>query len=189
MQYTIKQLAEAFRKLSEIGIEGIIIGDTCINLELGNKQLEGDIDLFVTNMSPIMESNRIIVVAEEKGWSTGTTELGTPSIILRVNDADITVELYENVLDFYIPQELIELCLQEYDINGTKIRCLSKECWLVLKAKRGAMQDLSEIRFALELIERNNVKLDKNKIMKAIEIFGEEAQAIYDRLRSAGLKL
>jgi predicted nucleotidyltransferase len=189
MQYTLKHVAKVLEEISREGIEGILIGNTCLNIELGNKFLEGDLDLFVTSLSPLTESTRIIAMAEEKGWSTGTTELGTPSITITVNNIDITVELYENIMDFYIPQEILDLCLQEYSIEGNKIRCLSKECWIVLKARRGASQDLNEVSFAIELLEKNGIKIDKNKLKKAVEAFTEDAHYIYERLRSIGLKI
>ncbi|MCC6045478.1 MAG: nucleotidyltransferase [Ignisphaera sp.] len=189
MQYTLKHIVKALEVMAKEGIEGILIGDTCLNIELGNKFFEGDLDLFVTSLSPLMESSRIIALAEEKGWSTGATELGTPSVTITVNNIDITVELYENIMDFYIPQEIIDICQQEYNVEGSKIRCISKECWIVLKARRGSSQDLSKISFALELIERNNIKIDKNKLKKAVEAFAEDAYYICERLRSLGLKI
>jgi predicted nucleotidyltransferase len=189
MQYTLRHVTKVLEEIAKEGIEGILIGDTCLNIELGNKFFEGDLDLFVTSLSPLMESTRIITVAEERGWSTGVTEIGTPSITVTVDDIDITVELYENIMDFYIPQEIIDLCQQEYNIEGNKIKCLSKECWFALKARRGASQDLSKISFALELLEKSGIKIDKNKLKKAIEAFSEDAYYIYDRLRSIGLRV
>ncbi|MEL9940296.1 MAG: nucleotidyltransferase [Ignisphaera sp.] len=182
-------MAKAIRELAKEGIEGIVIGDTCLNIELGNKSFEGDIDLFVTSMSPLLEADRIYDIAQNRGWSTGVTVLGTPSVSMTVNDEEVVVELFENVMDFYIPQELIDLCRQEYEIGGEKITCLAKECWIVLKARRGSDQDLAKLSLVVDLMKRNEIKIDKNKMKSAIEVFEDEAEHIYERLRNLGFSI
>ncbi len=157
-------------------------------MEMGNKTFEGDIDLFVTSTSPLLEANKINEIAREKGWSIGVTTLGTPSITMTVNDEEVVVELFENIMDFYIPQELIELCKQEYEISGEKISCISKECWMVLKARRGSNQDLAKLSMVIELAKKNDIKIDKNKLRNAIELFQDESLHIYERLKNLGLR-
>ncbi|MEM0153539.1 MAG: nucleotidyltransferase [Ignisphaera sp.] len=187
--YTFKHIAKAIEILRNIGIDGIIIGSTCLDFVVDRKSIEGDIDLFVTSLSLIMEEEKIYSVAEENSWAIGTTSLGTPSITMNIYGSDITVDLYENVMDFYIPAEVIDLCKRIQNIDGVEVAYTAIECWMVLKARRGADQDIAMLSTIKELYDRNEINLDLNLVKKIIEIYEEDSKYIYNRLRGLGFKI
>jgi len=135
----------------------------------------------------LVEEEKIRRIAYENGWGIGTTELGTPSIVINIDDVDITIELYENILDFYIPYEAIELCKRRKTIAGEEIDYIAPECWAVLKAKRGSNQDIDELLMLKNLIERNELKLNQTLLNNVINLFGDEAPYIRNRLKSINI--
>jgi len=141
----------------------------------------------VTSLSPLVEEEKIRRIAYENGWSIGTTELGTPSIIMNIDDVDITIELYENILDFYIPYDAIEICRRRKTIGGEEINYIAPECWAVLKARRGSNQDIDELLMMKNLIERNELKLDHTLLNDTINLFGDESSYIRNRLKSINI--
>lgn len=169
--------------MREISIDGIVIGNTCIDIAL-NRPSEDDLDLFVTSMSPLLEEDRIRNIAYQRGWSTGSTDLGTPSITMNIDGVDITIELYENILDFYIPNEALNICRRSIDIDGNIINYIAPECWLVFKARRGANKDLSELMLFKQIAEEEKMSIDRNLIEKVIELYEEDRHYIIDRLKS-----
>ncbi len=183
----MEHLAKAIKLLRKIGIDGIIIGSTCIYLELNERRLEGDIDLFVTSLSPLVEEEKIRRIAYENGWSIGITELGTPSIIINIDGIDITIELYENILDFYIPYDAIELCKRRKIIANEEVDYIAPECWIILKAKRGSNQDIDELLMIRNFIERNELKLNQTLLNSTINLFSDEASYIRNRLKSINI--
>lgn len=189
MPYTLKHLSKALKMLVEEGIKGIIIGSTSLDLALNKKTFEGDVDLFTTTISPILDSERIYSISARRGWENGVTEIGTPSIIINFNGAEISVELFENVMDFYIPSEALELCKQRLSYEGTEIEYVAVECWVVFKARRGASQDLAAISLVKELVEKGELELNLELMKKVVELYEEDSYYILDRLRGLGFAL
>uniref|UniRef100_A0A7C4H5F9 Nucleotidyltransferase n=1 Tax=Ignisphaera aggregans TaxID=334771 RepID=A0A7C4H5F9_9CREN len=185
--YTIKHVAKVLKQLKDVGIEGIIIGSTCLSIALGNIDIEGDIDLFTTSISPFFDEERIRQIAYQKGWSTGTTELGTPSIILNVEGIDITVELYENILDFYIPSESIDICRQSIEVDGTEITYVAVECWIVFKARRGSDRDILSLSTIKQFVDEGVLPINKTLLEKMIELYEDDKRYIYNRLKNLNL--
>lgn len=156
---------------------------------MNRKSVEGDIDLFVTSLSLIMEEEKIYRAAEENSWTVGTTGLGTPSITMNIYGSDVTVDLYENVMDFYIPVEVVELCRRTQSIDGVEVAYVAVECWVVLKARRGADQDISALSRIKELYDRDEVKLDLDLVRRVVELYEEDSKYIYSRLRGLGFNI
>lgn len=184
--FTLKHIAKAIAKLRELGIDGIIIGSTCIDIIL-ERVCEGDIDLFTTSLSPLLEENKIRQIAYTQGWSTGTTELGTPSITMNIDDIDITVELYENIMDFYIPLESLSLCKRSTVVEGVNINYIAPECWVVFKARRGSGKDMMELAILKQMIEEGSLIVDKSLIKKVIDLYEEDKPYIVERLKTLKL--
>ena len=176
-------------QLRNEGIDGIIIGNTCIYLTLRQSDLEDDVDLFVTSFSPLIEEERVRAIASQRGWRVGLTELGTPSLILNIDDIEIRVELYENIHDFYIPTEALDLCRRKLTLTGTDITFVAPECWAVFKAKRGSGQDMYALSRLYELYQLGELRLDLVLMKKIAQFYEDEAQYIIDRLQSIGFKL
>ncbi len=187
--YTLAQLAKAINQLREEGIDGIIVGGTCIHITLRRSELEEDVDLFVTSLSPFIEEERIRSTAYRRGWRVGLTELGTVSLILNIEGNEIQIELYENVHDFYIPDEALRICRRSISIHGVDINYIAPECWAVFKAKRGSNQDMYALSKLHELAELGEIKLDISLMKKVAGLYEDEARYIFDRLRSAGFRL
>ncbi len=151
--------------------------------------MEDDVDLFVTSLSPLLDEDIIRAKAYENGWSVGQTELGTPALIVHVDDVDIRVDLYENIHDFYIPSEALDACRRSITVEGVNIVFVAPECWAVFKAKRGANKDMYDLSVLKSLVDRGDLELDISLIKKVAELYEDETRFIFDRLRSVGFKL
>ncbi len=187
--YTVKQLAKAIELLQSEGIDGFIVGSTVVQLALRRKELEDDVDLFVTSISPLLDEDLIRSIAYRHGWSVGYTELGTPSISMRINSAEIRVDLYENIMDFYIPTQALEVCRRSIVVEGVEIKHVAPECWAVFKAKRGAISDKNELAELRRLEEEGYIKLDRNLMKAVASLYEEDEKHIINTLRSVGFKL
>lgn len=185
MKYSREDLAKVYKELVEEGVEAVVIGDTCVQLALGYTELEGDIDLFVVNPSPIVEKDFYYQLAERKGWELTTTEIGTPALVVPIREGNIVVELYENYMDIDVPSEVIE-DFQEYKIEGVKIRALKPEHYLVLKARQGV--DLDKLKKYVTRLKGH--KLNTKLIEYVASFYSEdEREIIYERLRSTNLEI
>ncbi|RLG77127.1 MAG: nucleotidyltransferase [Thermoprotei archaeon] len=187
MPYNLKQLAEAIENLRSIGFDGVIVGSTTLHLALKRGELEDDVDLFVTSCSPFMEEDRLREEAHRRGWSVGYTELGTPAVIMNIDGSDIRVELYENIHDFYIPEEVLKLCTRRITVSGTAIHHLAVDCWLILKARRGSEQDLETLLTVKRLVSKHVIRLDHSLMKRVLELYEDDKGYILSRLRSVGL--
>ncbi|RLG86106.1 MAG: nucleotidyltransferase [Thermoprotei archaeon] len=187
MTYTIKQLAKAIESLRSIGFDGVVIGSTVLHLALKSGELEDDIDLFVTSCSPFMEEDRLRAEASRRGWSVGYTELGTPAVSMNIDGRDIRVELYENIYDFYIPEEVLKICTRRITVEGTPVHHLALDCWVVLKARRGSEGDMEALLTIKRLISRRVLRLDTSLMKRVLELYGEDKNFILSRLKGVGL--
>jgi len=172
--------------LRTVGIDGIIIGSTCIDIAL-DRPSEEDLDLFTTSISPLIEEYKIRQLAYEHGWSTGTTELGTPSITINLGDVDITVELYENIMDFYIPEEALNLCKQSTIIDEVPLYYVAPECWVVFKARRGSSKDMADLSMVRHMVSEGMLKINKTMIENVVNLFEEDKDYIINRLRTVNI--
>ncbi len=153
------------------------------------KELEGDIDLFATTISPLVDEDRIREIAYRNGWSVGYTELGTPSITMNIDGVDVRVDLYENILDFYIPSQFFDVCKRSICVEGVDIAYIAVECWAVLKAKRGSYSDLAALSMLKQFVDSKELAFDLNLVKNVSKMFEEEEKYILDRLRSVGFKV
>ena len=181
MPYTLEELALVLSKLVDYGIDFVIIGDTVVQLALKKKELKGDVDLFVIKPSVIVDEQVFIDIAEKEKWLYTTTEAGTPKLIARVDDKEIPIELYENIFDIYIPEEIISSA-KSINVKGRKIRIIKPEEYLVLKAKQGV--DIDKLASYI----RDLKHIDRKLLIKTINLMpDEERKVIIHRLKEAGL--
>jgi predicted nucleotidyltransferase len=184
LKYKIEELAEVIKTLEEEGVQAVIIGDTSIQLALGFNELEGDLDLFVLNPSPVAEKDFFNQLADKNNWEISTTEVGTPSIIISVSEGHLVVELYENYMDIDIPLEILE-DIVEYRLAGTRIKAIKPEYYIVLKARQGV--DLDKLKKYVAYLKQKGLNL--KLIEYALSLYPEdEKELIQDRLRSIGLE-
>ncbi|MEM4718142.1 MAG: nucleotidyltransferase [Desulfurococcaceae archaeon] len=186
MGYSKNILAEIIKKLLGEGVEAVLIGDTCVQLALDHEILEGDLDLFVLNPSPLVERDFYMNIAERNKWGLSSTEIGTPALIIPTNEGDVVVELYENYMDIEIPFEILEDKI-EYKIQGVKVQSLRPEHYIVLKARQGI--DLDKLyKYINELKERR--RLNIGIIKQVAYLYPEDdAELIISRLSSIGLEI
>ncbi|MEM4830785.1 MAG: nucleotidyltransferase, partial [Zestosphaera sp.] len=64
MPYSVGCLAEVLKRLDAGGIKGVIIGSTVYALRLELRELEDDVDLFTTTLSPVFDEDIVLKVAE-----------------------------------------------------------------------------------------------------------------------------
>lgn len=183
MSYTVSELALVLKEFIDAGVKFVLIGDTIVQLRLGKRELEGDLDLFVLEPSIIFEEEFYINLAEEKKWVYTRTEAGTPRIIAKADASEITVELYENLLDIYIPAEFIDEA-KVIEVNGVKVKSIGLEEYFVLKARQGV--DLNKLSKYLKQLK----KIDKALIERALKhVPKEDEKAIVSRLKDVGILL
>ncbi|MEM2235457.1 MAG: nucleotidyltransferase [Desulfurococcaceae archaeon] len=183
MNYTVSELALVLKEFIDAGVKFVLIGDTVVQLRLGRKELEGDLDLFVLEPSIIFEEEFYINLAEEKNWVYTRTEAGTPRIIAKADASEITVELYENLLDIYIPVKFIDEA-KVIEVNGVKVKSIGLEEYFILKARQGV--NLNKLSKYLRQLK----KLDRSLIERALKYMPEEDEkAIVSRLKDIGILL
>lgn len=184
MAYTLSDAARVLRKLLDHGVRYVVIGDLPVKVELGIRNIEGDIDLYVIEPSAFIEQEFYGELAEKEGWGYGLTDIGTPRFVARVNGAEIPVEFYENIFDIYIPEDIIKNA-KRIKINGVTIRAISIEDYFVLKARQGV--DLDKLA---EYYRRLKNKLKREELVRKIELFPEEdRKIIVRRLAEIGINV
>lgn len=190
LQYSISCLADVLRKLGAGGISGVIIGSTVYALRLGASELEDDVDLFTTTISPVFNEDVVLEVAEEIGCQVGSTEWGTPSLECALSsECVIVVELYENIHDFYIPSEML-MEAETLEIEGVEVRALKIEDYIILKARAGREQDMETLSYISDLIRSKALKVDFKILSERLNLFNEDEQKlIMRRLSTAGIKI
>ncbi|RLG82199.1 MAG: nucleotidyltransferase [Thermoprotei archaeon] len=187
--YSKSTFALAINKLRSHGIDGVIIGSTVIMLRIGVKELEDDIDLFTTSVSPIFDEDLIRDVANTLGCFIGQTEWGTPQLRCVLNSDEVVIELYENMYDFYIPQQMIREAVS-IRIEGVNIRLLKPGDYIILKAKAGREKDIEDLRAIAGLIKSSKVRISMELVKDHLKLFEEyEAKLIRKRLKECGFKL
>ncbi|MEO3992770.1 MAG: nucleotidyltransferase [Desulfurococcaceae archaeon TW002] len=190
MPYSISCLADVLRKLDAEGIRGVIIGSTVYTLRLGARELEDDVDLFTTTISPVFNEDVVFEVAEGIGCQVGSTEWGTPSLECALSsECVVLVELYENIHDFYIPSEMLSEA-ETLEIEGFKAKVLKIEDYIILKARAGREQDMETLSYISDLIKSKVLKVDLKILSERLNLFDvDERKLIIRRLSTANIKI
>ncbi|MEM4431803.1 MAG: nucleotidyltransferase [Desulfurococcaceae archaeon] len=183
MFFTIRDLADVLKKFFDKKIDFVIIGDTAIQLYMNKNVFENDVDLFILEPGIVGYEDLYIEIANENGWSYGTTEVGTPRLVAGTSNGEIVVELYENMLDFNIPEQILKDA-SIVNIEGIEVKILKPEQYLVLKAKQGV--DLDKLK---RIVKQLN-SIDRKLIKKTLNYIDEnERKVIETRLVEAGLEI
>ena len=188
-RYRRNVLAKLFSLLSSEGIEGVIIGSTTYMLHLGFKELEDDVDIFTTSISPTIDEEVIRRLASKYGYFLGQTEWGTPQLHVRIDEYELIVEFYENMYDFFIPQEVINDAIT-YSIAGQEVKAIRVEDYIILKAKAGRDKDIEDLNYLSDLIRCHDLRINTKVMRERLKLFEDyEAKLIIKRLSSVGIKL
>ena len=189
MGYRLEDLYEVLAYIiKDLGLRVAIIGDTSIYYFLGERVFNKDLDLFVYEGSVLDKEDLLRRGASERMWEIGSTEYGTPKISVRKNDEEIEIELYENIYDFYIPQEIIEKS-KDIRIRDIDLKIIYPEQHIVLKARAGGEQDIESLRVYSDMVKEGVLRLGLAKIKETASLFPEEERLILSRLRSAGFNI
>ncbi len=172
----LKELAKEFELNN---IDAVIIGSTIVSLALGGYfKEEEDLDLFVINRSPLLEEDLFKNIAISKGWDYTYTDYGTPRLIVPFEYGEFFIDFYENIHDFYVPEEILEKETRRIKINHYRIKVLSLEAYIVLKARIGRRIDDRDLARVKELIEEGYLKVNRRKIEELLKYFPEEEISI-----------
>lgn len=183
MGFSIRELKSVLEVFINRGVDFIVIGDTVVQLAVGSPSLTGDIDLFVLKPSLIGNEEFFIQIARENNWDIGYTEIGTIKFIAKTTSGDVTVELYENMFDFNIPDEVLNDA-SSINIEGLRIKVLKPEHYVVLKAKQGV--DMDKLKIVIKTLKN----IDYRVVKKTIETLPSDERAIVKgRLKNIGLNI
>ncbi len=187
MAYRVEDLAWLVEKLRSHGVAGVIVGSTIVQLELRQKELEDDVDFFVQEPSPLLEEEAYSAIAVEEGWDYSMTALGTPKLIVKTpRGREIIAEFYENILDFYIPPQMLERATSK-KISGVQVKLLQLEDYIVLKAKAAREHDVEDLRIIKEYVDAGRLRVNRRKIREALEWIPESERSIaVSKLRETG---
>ena len=182
-----RNASKIIRELLDRGFRFTIIGGTVVELALGRKDLGDDIDFFAEEPSVLIEEDSYYSLAEELGWIAGQTWLGTPRIVARASGEDVPLEFYDNLHDFYVPPEILDRA-ERVNLDGVRVRMVTVEDHIVLKANAGRGTDMDRLKELARLASRGKLKVDNRKMREAAELF-DEPNVILRRLRDAGFKI
>ncbi|MEZ0319001.1 MAG: nucleotidyltransferase [Pyrobaculum sp.] len=178
----LKSVASA---LDKKGIEYVLIGSAVLPLVYGIDYDPKDIDLFILNKSTVLDNELFEEIAQEHDWDVGTSDHGTIYYELIVGGEAVRVDLLENILDIYIPPELLADA-RELTIDGARIKSIGLEELLVLKAKIATKDAEEFINEVARIVMERDIKLDYKKIKKYASLY-EDAEDILKRLRRNGI--
>lgn len=182
----VRTLGIVARELKRRGIEFVLVGSAVLPVVYRLDYDPHDIDLFILNKSTILDSELFEEIARENDWDVGTSEHGTLYYELVVGGDIVRVDLLENVLDVYIPEELVRSA-REVDADGVKVMAIGLEELLVLKAKVATREAEEFINSVARMALERNIKLDYSKMRRYSELFPDDAEGILKRLRRNGI--
>ncbi|MCU7788849.1 MAG: nucleotidyltransferase [Pyrobaculum sp.] len=179
-------LEKVAKSLNEKGVEHVLIGSAILPFLYNIDYDPRDLDIFVINKSTVLDNELFEEIAEENDWDMGTSDHGTIYYELIVGGETVRVDLLENILDIYIPPELLA-DLREVDVDGVRVRAIGLEQLLVLKAKIATKEAEDFINEVARYVLERGIKLDYDKIRKYAGAYPEDAEGILKRLRRNGI--
>ncbi|AAL63697.1 conserved hypothetical protein [Pyrobaculum aerophilum str. IM2] len=179
-------LRKVAKSLNEKGVEFVLIGSAVLPFVYNIDYDPRDVDLFIINKSTVLDNELFEEIAEENDWDMGTSDHGTIYYELIVEGEAVRVDLLENILDIYIPPELLA-DLKEVDIDGIKVKSIGLEQLLALKAKIATKEAEEFINEVARMVLERNIRVDYEKIKKYATAYPEDAEGILKRLRRNGI--
>ncbi len=153
-----KALVKVGSELNKRGIDFILIGSAVLPpLLYGIDWNIHDIDIFIINKSTITEPEVFEEIARENDWDVGMDMNGMMYYEILVNAQVIRVDLMENILDIYIPEEMIRNAVK-VKVNGLEIRSIRLEDLLVLKPGRPVRRVTNFCRGSLKFSRTQRVR-------------------------------
>ena len=185
-----KALVKVGSELSKRGIEFILIGSAVLPLLYGIDWNVHDIDIFITNKSTITEPDLFEEIARENDWDVGMDMNGMMYYEILINAQVIRVDLMENILDIYIPEEMIRNAIK-VKVNGTEIRSIRLEDLLVLKAREASEEGDEFLSRIAEILAdpESKLSIDKDYLRRAINYYADDKDSIERRLEKSGIYL
>ncbi len=184
-----KALIKVGKVLQERGVDFVLVGSLILPLIYNVPWEVHDVDLFITNKCVFAESEFFEEIARENDWDIGTTMHGLIYYEILVNGDIIRVDLMENILDIYIPEEMLKNApirkIDDIDVKHIKLEDL-----IVLKAREATQEGEEFLNKIAEYLaeEKYDLKLNKTYLKKALEYFSEdERQSIYRRILKCGI--
>ena len=181
-----KGFAGAVRSLLDEGFRFTVIGGTVVELALRSRDLGPDVDVFAEEPNALFE-DEYRLLAEEKGWGYGQTWLGTPRLVVRVEGEEVPFEFYDNIHDFYVPPEILERA-ERVSVAGVRVRMVTVEDHIVLKANSGIGQHMVRLEELAKLANKGRLRVDTGRLREAASYFPDES-VIIRRLRDAGFRV
>lgn len=181
-------LVQVARALSDYEIDFALVGSAVLPLVYNIDYDPLDIDLFIINKSTILDYEIFEKIAQEREWDIGTTDHGTIYFELLVAGELLKVDLLENILDIYIPSQIIDNTIT-ISIDNIKIKSIRIEDLLVLKAKMATKDSEEFISMVARILAdpKTNITINKNYIKQIIDLFQQEKENIIDRLNKNGI--
>ena len=185
-----KALVKVGAELSKRGIEFILIGSAVLPLLYGIDWNVHDIDIFITNKSTITEPDLFEEIARENDWDVGMDMNGMMYYEILVNAQVIRVDLMENILDIYIPEEMIKNAVK-VRVDGIEIRSIRLEDLLVLKAREASEEGDEFLSRIAEILAdpESRLSIDKEYLKRAINYYTDDRDSIERRLEKSGIYL
>ena len=183
-----RALASVVKALSSRGIDSVLIGSAVLTITYNIENYDpGDIDLFITNASTVTQYELFEEIARENDWDIGNTMHGTVFYEVLVGGELIRVDLLENILDIYVPTQMIENALR-IEVDGVEAKSIRLEDQLLLKARSETREGEEFIAWVAEKVAEGSLRLDTKYLTSALNYFsGEERESIAKRLRKNGI--
>ena len=185
-----KALVKVGSELSKRGIEFILIGSAVLPLLYGIDWNVHDIDIFITNKSTITEPDLFEEIARENDWDVGMDMNGMMYYEILINAQVIRVDLMENILDIYIPEEMIKNAVK-VRVDGIEIRSIRLEDLLVLKAREASEEGDEFLSRIAEILAdpESKLSIDRDYLRRAINYYADDRDSIERRLEKSGIYL
>ena len=185
-----KALMKVGSELSKRGIDFILIGSAVLPLLYGIDWDVHDIDVFLTNKSTITEPDLFEEIARENDWDVGMDMNGMMYYEILINAQVIRVDLMENILDIYIPEEMINNAVK-VKVDGIEIRSIRLEDLLVLKAREASEEGDEFLSRIAEILAdpESKLSIDKEYLKRAINYYTDDRDSIERRLEKSGIYL
>lgn len=180
-------VGEALAKLRKI-MDFVIIGDTVVDLVLKRKGTESDIDIFPIEFNIFTDEEKLRQFAIENNWDYGSTPLDTPRLIVPLEEGQLQIDIYDNIQDFFVPQEVLANA-EERKIGKETFKVIRLEDYILLKANAYREEDERELKELIKIIGEKNIKIDKTYLKSHIDLFEENVQSIKQRLEDIGFML
>ncbi len=184
-----KALLKVGKVLKDKGVDYVLVGSLILPLIYEVPWEVHDVDLFITNKCVFAESEFFEEIARENDWDIGTTMHGLIYYEILVNGDVVRVDLMENILDIYIPEEMLKNAPSR-KIDDLEIKHIRLEDLIILKAREATQEGEEFLNKLAEILaeEKYDLKINKNYFKKALEYFPEdERQSIYRRILKCGI--